>query len=143
MNKLIGEDKIIGRGWSFPPSFDPITQQTNMVTGEEDIYQSLRVLFNTQPGERVLALKYGCDLSPLLFGKISLTQKTLLENKIKNAILDFESRILVNKLSIDLTQVLDGKISIQIDFTIDHTNNRQNIVFPFFLEEGTLLPSIY
>lgn len=133
------KDEIIGKGWSFPPTFDPINKEVKLVTGLEDIRQSLHVLFGTQPGERVLLLQYGCDLPALLFKNMSLTQKTMLENRISFAIRNFESRIILHKVAVDTSQQAEGVIFIQIDFTIDRTNNRQNMVFPFFIEEGTML----
>lgn len=112
-----------------------------MVTGEQDILQSLQVLFGTQIGERVLELQYGTDLSSLLFERLPITEKAVLENAIRHAILIFEARIVLNKLSIDDSDITSGIIRINIDFTIAHTNNRRNIVYPFFIEEGTLIPN--
>jgi len=130
---------IIGTGWAFPPSFDLNTKRVQTVTGIEDIKQSLNILFGTSPGERVLEQSYGCDLNSTLFHNITLSEKTLLENNIKEAIIDFEGRIVVDQVKIDTSQALDGVIHIQIAFTLDQTNNRHNIIYPFFITEGTLI----
>lgn len=135
-------NNIIGRGWAFPPAFDLINREVEMVTGKEDIEQSLRVLFSTQPGERILELGYGCDLSPSMFKNISLSQKTVLENRIKNAILFYEARIHLDEVELDITQAEEGIIFIEISYTISRVNSRHNIVFPFFIKEGTLVPRL-
>ncbi|WP_170110646.1 GPW/gp25 family protein [Flavilitoribacter nigricans] len=140
MSELI--NKIIGVGWAFPPTFDPVNQTAQMVTGKADIEQSLNILFGTQPGERVLTLKYGCDLMTSLFQNISLSQKTILEDRIEKAITNFEPRIILEKVEIDITQAGEGIVYIEVDFLISRTNSRQNMVFPFFLREGTLVPRI-
>ena len=53
---------FLGRGWSFPPRFDDRQYTIMMVEEEEDIRQSLRILFSTLPGERLMKPDYGCDL---------------------------------------------------------------------------------
>lgn len=135
-------ENIIGRGWAFPPAFDPHTGEVSMTSGEEDIMQSLHLLFSTQIGERVLELSYGSNLAPLLFNNISLSEKTVLESRIEQAILYYESRISLHQIEVDVTQIMDGIVRILIDFSINQTNNRLNMVFPFFIKEGTLIPGI-
>ena len=47
------EDKsFLGRGWSFPPDFQNDKRTTRMSEYEEDIRQSLIILFSTRVGER-------------------------------------------------------------------------------------------
>jgi len=132
---------LIGRGWKFPPSFDPVSNRAVMVTGEQDILESLQVLFGTQVGERVLELDYGTDLSSLLFERLPLTEKAVLENSVRQAILIYESRIVLHELKIDDSDITNGVLRIFLDITFEPTNNRRNIVFPFFIEEGTLIPN--
>ena len=50
----------LGRGWSFPPEFDRQSLAVNMVSADADIAQSLTILLNTSPGERVMNPAYGC-----------------------------------------------------------------------------------
>ncbi len=118
-----------------------MANSARMVTGEEDIYQSLQVLFGTQIGERVLELDYGTDLSSLLFERLPITEKAIMENAIKNAVTFYEARIILHEITIDDNDITDGIVRISLDFTIDHTNNRRNMVFPFFVQEGTLIPN--
>ena len=132
---------MIGRGWKFPPSFDPVSNRAVVVTGEQDILESLQVLFGTQVGERVLELDYGTDLSSLLFERLPLTEKAVLENSVRQAILIYESRIVLHELKIDDSDITNGVLRIFLDITFEPTNNRRNIVFPFFIEEGTLIPN--
>ena len=56
------ENSFLGVGWSFPVRFDRTSRQAAMVTKEEDIDQSLRILLATYPGERILNEEYGCNL---------------------------------------------------------------------------------
>lgn len=138
----MAEDKknITGLGWAFPPRFDKISKRAAIVTGEKDIIQSLQILFGTRPGERILSQQFGCNIEASLFNTMTLSEETLLKEEIKDAIVDYEPRIDVNQINIDTSQSLDGIIHIQIDFTIRNINSRHNIVYPFFIGEGTLIP---
>lgn len=134
------KNNITGVGWAFPPAFDPHTKQVETITGEEEIIQSLQILLGTRPGERILNQRFGCNVNIALFKSITLSEKTVLENIIERAIVDYEPRITANKVDVDVSQAVDGIINIQIDFTIRKTNSRHNIVYPFFIGEGTLVP---
>ncbi len=134
------KNNITGLGWSFPPAFDLHSKGVKIVTGKEDIDQSLKILFGTKPGERILEQQFGCDINVALFQNISLSEKTFLENTIRRAVITYEARLNVHTIDIDTSQSVDGIIHIQIDFTIRTTNSRHNIVYPFYLGEGTLLP---
>ena len=70
------DTSFLGRGWSFPPRFNPVDRGVEMVAEEEDIQESLRILFSTAPGERVMHPSYGCGLKRMVFEQISETVRT-------------------------------------------------------------------
>ncbi len=131
------ESKIIGRGWSFPPRFSKVLGEVMMSENEQDINESLHILLNTTLGERVMLPGYGCNLIDLLFENIDLTLKTLFRDQIETAILYHEPRIDPIKIHIIDEGALEGRVSIQIDYSIRSTNSRHNVVFPFYKIEGT------
>ncbi|GAB7202250.1 hypothetical protein [Dickeya oryzae] len=49
------DNAFLGTGWGFPPQFDTATHSIGMVSGDEDIRQSLALLLSTRPGERIMA----------------------------------------------------------------------------------------
>lgn len=130
---------FLGKGWSFPPTFLSNTGSVVMVNGDADIQQSLSVLLNTIPGERPMNITYGCPVNSFLFDGIDSSTLNKLKDVIAKAILFFEPRITLNDVSIDDTQYLDGVLFIALDYTIRTTNSRNNMVFPYYLAEGTLL----
>jgi phage baseplate assembly protein W len=92
---------------------------------------------STRPGERVLRPDYGCNLDELIFEPLTTTFKTYIKDLIATAILYHEPRIEVNRIELDDTGELEGRVIISIDYTIRSTNSRFNFVFPFYKEEGT------
>lgn len=135
-----GEDPgFLGRGWSFPPRFDALTGRLIPVAAEEDIVESLRVLFLTRPGERVMHPRYGCALQDLVFEPMDAETEAAIELAISRAILFFEPRITVERVVVRTEDWLEGRLKILLEFRVRATNTRSNVVFPFYLAEGTLL----
>lgn len=128
---------FLGKGWSFPPEFRKEAYPVAMVKEEEDIRQSLRILMETVPGERVHRNTFGCNIKHYVFESINLTNQTLMRDAIENAILLHESRIALNEVRFNLEQAAEGIMYIELDFTVRRTNRRSNMVFPFYLREGT------
>ena len=128
---------FLGTGWAFPPQFDRQAALVSMISDEEDIRSSLEILLSTRPGERVMQPRYGCNLDELLFEPLTTTFKTYMKDLIATAILYFEPRIEVNKIDMDESNELDGKVIISIEYTIRSTNSRFNFVFPYYKTEGT------
>ncbi len=127
---------FLGTGWGFPPTFDRHNKSVEMVSNEDDIYQSLEILLSTGLGERVMQPEYGSDLSKLIFEPIDVTFESLIKDRISDAILYHEPRITVDNIELERKET-EGLINISIDFTVRTTNSRSNIVFPFYLNEAT------
>lgn len=130
---------FLGSGWSFPPSFTGKGRQASMAQGETDIRESLRLLLSTVPGERVMQPEYGCSLSSMVFETFDRSTLTDVEDRVKRAILFFEPRIIVERVMVDLSREPEGYLSIVVSYRVRATNNRSNIVYPFYFLEGTNL----
>ncbi len=127
---------FIGRGWSFPPTFRKETGGVDMLTGKDDIQSSIEILFSTGIGERVMQPGYGADMERLLFEPMNTTLLTFMANRIEQAILFFEPRVILNRVRL-LPVPEEGLVQILIDYTVAGTNTRDNFVYPFYLGEGT------
>jgi len=122
----------IGRGWSFPPTFNGNAGSVAMLEQEADINSSLEILFCTMQGERIMLPEYGCNLDELLFENLDTRMKTLITDKIESAILYHEPRIELENVTMDDSQELEGVILIKIKYLVKTTNSRFNYVFPFY-----------
>ncbi|MDR1679404.1 MAG: GPW/gp25 family protein [Prevotellaceae bacterium] len=138
LNSQFSTFNYLGKGWSFPPAFIK-GYGAEMAAGEEDIRQSLTILFSTVPGERIFRFDYGCDVCRWVFEKMDLSVETLIIDSIKQAILYFEPRIETEKISIESKDPQKGILWINIDYTLRSTNSRSNMVYPFYFKEGTNL----
>jgi phage baseplate assembly protein W len=131
------EKSFLGKGWSFPPTFDKKLGDVKMVTMEEDIKQSLEIYFSTKLGERIMRNDYGCFLHSQVFELANESLIQGLSKELGRSINEFEPRILITEITASKTESIEGLIQINVAYEIRATNNRSNIVFPFYLNEGT------
>ena len=127
---------FLGTGWDFPPAFDRGTGSVRLVSDEEDIRSSLRILLSTTIGERRMQPKYGCNMQKLVFEPVDTALTTYISDLIRTAILYFEPRIILDNVMLVPTP-LEGRIDIHLTYAVATTNTRYNYVYPFYRNEGT------
>jgi hypothetical protein len=127
-------DSFLGTGWAFPPRFT--TSNVAMVADEDDIHESLIILFGTAAGERLFTPKYGLDMHAMLFEPMSTTMRTLLLDRVRTALLVHEPRIRVLTLAVDSPDPASGQLNIRLDYEVRATNSRYNLVYPFYASDA-------
>jgi phage baseplate assembly protein W len=142
MEREFKNNDFLGKGWSFPPTFNQASGSVNITEKVLDIQKSLEILLSTGVGERVMQPKYGCNMDELIFESLDTTTKTLIKDKIQTAILYFEPRIDVKKIEMNTDNELEGIIILEIEYIVRSTNSRFNFVYPYYRNEGTELELI-
>ena len=132
-------NNFLGKGWSFPPTFNQQLKDVEMTEKVADIENSLHILLTTTLGERIMQPRYGCNMEDMLFESLDTGTKTIIIDRIKTAILFFEPRIDAKRISLNAQNELEGEILVEIEYVIPSTNSRYNFVFPFYRKEGTEL----
>lgn len=131
---LDSSNAFLGHGWGFPPE---ITENgLKMSSYEQDIKESLIILFSTSPGERVNRYDYGCPLRQYAFEQLNAQLLVRIRNDINRAVTLYEPRILLEDVSFEI-QYDEGVLLIHLTYTVIRTNSRSNMVYPFYLNEGT------
>lgn len=128
---------FLGSGWSFPPRFMESTDGLELSDNDDDIAESIFILLSTTPGERVMNPGYGCDLHSMVFSSVSNSVKTKIQDIISTAILYYEPRVNVIAIDIDDSGQMEGTLKINIMYEVKGINSRKNMVYPFYLSEGT------
>ena len=129
---------FLGTGWSFPPEFSKVRKAVKMIADEEDIRNSLEILLSTRIGERIMHPEYGCNLNEMMFEPMTLSLQTYIKDLVFTAIFYYEPRI--NPEEVKLTNAgEEGLILVEVTYIIRSTNTRHNIVYPFYVQEGTLV----
>jgi len=132
-------NSFLGTGWSFPPEFNPVSNTVEMVSGTQDIDQSLNILLSTCLGERVMQPQYGCDLTDYVFESLNSSVIGYLKDRVSNSILFYEPRIKVEHLEVtasDSFDLIEGRFIISVEYSIPGTNSRFNYVYDYYKNEA-------
>lgn len=133
-------NSFLGQGWGFPVTFSKRDGCTvRMVSEEEDIRESLSILFTTRPGERVMRSDYGGSLEDLLFEPNNVGLLTFVKDQIRNTVLYHEPRVDLEDLNIDVAEANAGRLLVELQLVTRATNSRFNFVFPYYQNEATIV----
>lgn len=128
---------FLGRGWKFPVAVNTATGRIAMSEHEQDIKESIRIILETAPGERLMRPDFGCGIHDLVFSTISRATVGLFESRLREAIIKWEPRVEILRVNISTKEAAKGKLVIELACRVRETNSEFNLVFPFYLTEGT------
>jgi phage baseplate assembly protein W len=127
---------FLGRGWAMPVQLDPRTGLVATSEYEEDIRQSIRIILETAPGERVMRPNFGCGIHELVFAAVDTTTLQRIRSVVEEALRRCEARIDVLGILVDEDATSEGVLLIEIEYQVRKTNQIGNLVFPFYFREG-------
>lgn len=127
------EDSLdfIGRGWAFPVGLD-LRGRVGLTTGTEVIERAIRIILQTARGERVMRPQFGSDLHLLVFAENNATTAGLADFYVRQALARWEPRIEVENVRVSWAEADRGAMVLDITYRIKATNDRRNLVFPFY-----------
>lgn len=125
---------FLGRGWSFPIAPGP-DGEIATVTGNEDIRQSIWLILDTEPGERVMRPDFGAGLRGLVFEPINVSLVSLIEHRVEQALNQWEPRINVQSVTVNPDEAASGRLKVEVSYVVRATNTFYNLVYPFYLKE--------
>lgn len=121
--------KYIGYGIQMPNPFDPVSGKIVTNTGSERLYQSIRYILSTIPGERFFLPDFGCNIHKRVFELNDAIFRDLVINDIREALGNWEPRIEIININPKII-VGDNTVPIEITFRIKQTNMIDNYVYP-------------
>lgn len=127
---------ILGTGWSYPVTADA-KGNIKMEEGVDNVETSVRLILSTAKGERVMRPDFGCDIHDQVFASLSPTTLHRIEDAVRTALVRWEPRIDVESVDAAPDSSNPGKVLIDVQYWIESTNSRANMVYPFYVEEGS------
>jgi len=128
-------DEFIGRGWAFPLRTDA-TGGTAMVSREREIEEAIRLILGTSPGERPMRPEFGCRIHDFVFASADGSTAGLVADEVRRALGRWEPRIDVVDVAVSFDATDAGVLYLDIRYEIRATNDRRNLVFPFYMIPG-------
>lgn len=123
-------NSFLGTGWAFPPSFSH-GGTVGMVSGEDDIHESLLILLATRLGERVMHPLYGSGLDTMVFEQLGETARTGIVQLVTRAIARCEPRVKVELVAVRPLPDQEAVLHIEVSYRVLATNSVRNLVWPF------------
>ncbi|MEO5724033.1 MAG: GPW/gp25 family protein, partial [Ilumatobacteraceae bacterium] len=87
------------------------------------------------PGERMMRPAFGCKIWELMFESINANTLGLMEEAVREALVRWEPRIDVVEVKV-IPDEQPGVVRIGIGYRIKVTNDRRNLVYPFYMIPG-------
>lgn len=108
-----------------------------MAVYDEDVRQAVRIILLTDHGERLMRPDFGAGLNAFLFEPLNATTLAAVKTRVEDALVDWESRIDVLSVVVTADAATVGSVLIDITYRVRLTNTVGNLVYPFYLGEGT------
>jgi phage baseplate assembly protein W len=128
---------FIGTGFRFPILTNG-RGGLSWSSGPERIQDSIWIILATTLGERVMRPRFGAGVSNYVLNSNSVVVRTQLGDAIKRALVEWEPRIELDAVRVDEVPEQASQVLIGIDYRIRETNELFNMVYPLYLEEGTV-----
>lgn len=124
---------ILGKGLSFPLKVNP-RGGIEKAQHEDKIRQSILIILGTQHGERKMRPDFGCNLKSLLFAPNNATTANLARYYVEEGLKKWEPRIHLEEVTIE-NDNREGRLLISVQYRIKSTNESNNLVYPFYLQQ--------
>ena len=131
-----GPTRIPRRGLAFPLS---VTPQGQIATASDDtkIEQSIWLILSTAKKERLMRPDYGCGIHDLVFSPSSPQSVGQIVDQLRKALVAQEPRIDVLDVTGEIPPGEANLLLLRIDYRIRDNNALANMVYPFFITEGS------
>jgi hypothetical protein len=123
---------ILGKGWRFPVLPDE-QGALDYADGPDKIAQSIQIIIETEPGERIMRPSFGCGLRRYLMRPNTNATRALISHDVEQGLTAFEPRINLTNVSVDPGDD-PALVLIRISYVHIRDNRPGNLVYPFYLE---------
>jgi phage baseplate assembly protein W len=122
---------FIGAGWAFPTGVDA-TGGIALASGDAELVQAMRLILATYPGERPMRPDFGCRLRDFVFRGGTPDTVAELTDEVRRSLLRWEPRVDVERIDVQPDPHDPSLLYIDIRYAVKDTNDRRNLVFPFY-----------
>ena len=129
------EPDFVGAGWSFPLRLNGRGGISLSHRGN-GIEEAIRIILGTPIGERRMRPGFGCAIHDLTFASNDPTTHGLIRYHVQDALARWEPRIALVGVHVGVDDDEPGRVTIEIEYVLRATNERRNLVYPFYVIPG-------
>jgi uncharacterized protein len=123
---------VLGRGWGFE-----VRREAGRIVAsaeEESVREAIRIILSTARGERLMRPDFGCNLHELAFAPNDSVTEAQAEFEVREALEAWEPRIDIVDVQARAGGDFGEWLLIEIEYRVRSTDNRFNLVYPFYLD---------
>jgi phage baseplate assembly protein W len=124
--------EFIGKGWTYPIRTDA-TGSIALASQDQELEESIRLILGTAPGERPMRPEFGCGIHDYVFAPADATTAGRVAYEVRRSLQRWEPRIEVTDVETVPSYDQPGTLIIEITYVERETNDRRNLVFPFYV----------
>jgi phage baseplate assembly protein W len=110
--------------------------QIGMVEEHMAIRQSIYVIINTVPGERVMRPDFGCEIHSLIFWPANHQTAAIAERYVREALTRWEPRIDLHEVEATPGASDRGELFIKVSYSLKGEHDPRSLVYPYYLLPG-------
>ena len=128
----ISSIRQMGRGFALPLLPDELSRTMLWSEGPNNIQQSIYVILDTEPGERLMRPAFGCGLRRHIMEPNTAATRTLIQHSVELALNKWEPRINLDKVTVSPSND-PSVVLIDMQYTHRRDGSPGNFVYPFYL----------
>ena len=127
---------FIGRGWRFPVRVGP-DGRLRTSGGPDRVRDAVWIVLRTCAGERVMRPRFGASTDDFVFRPNSPATRAALTEAVRQALALHEPRVELDEVRADPVEGEPSQVLVTVGYRLKATNEAFNLVYPFYLREGT------
>ena len=124
-------EEFVGSGIAFPMRTDA-TGSVALVSSDEEIRESMRLVLGTACGERPMRPEFGCGIHDLVFAPANAATAGRVAYEVRTSLERWEPRIEVDDVDVRFEPDQPGVMYVAVTYALRGTNDPRNLVFPFY-----------
>lgn len=115
------------KGLKFPFEISKEHGQVQVSEFRENIRQSVEIILQTEPGERMLHPQFGTKLHQFLFENMDAQTKEMIEREVRHSLSMWEKRIWDIEVEADMDTGRQGELYVAVTYRIAGREEREHV----------------
>ena len=124
-------EAFIGAGLAFPLRIDG-AGRVALVSRDEELRESMRLILGTAYGERPMRPEFGCGIHDLVFSPADATTAGRVAYEVQASLERWETRVDVLDVSVSFSDGATSTMYVDVSYTPRGVNDPRNLVLPFY-----------